>query len=85
MYGPTGWGYWHDWAICLGPNGNKIIFEKTGLYEATDYLTKKDETFFWLKEEPPFGINSAHVSFDSLEVDTEEVFSGYKLPIRLVK
>lgn len=24
----SGFYYWHDWAICLGPNGNKITFEK---------------------------------------------------------
>ena len=28
----SGFYYWHEWAICLGPNGNKITFEKTGYY-----------------------------------------------------
>lgn len=26
----SGFYYWHEWAICLGPNGNKITFEKQG-------------------------------------------------------
>lgn len=78
----SGFYYWHDWAICLGPNGNKITFEKTGLYEATDSLTRTSEIFFWLNDKES---NCASITFDSLNIGSENMFSGYKLPIRLVK
>lgn len=78
----SGFYYWHDWAICLGPNGNKITFEKTGLYEATDSLTRTSEIFFWLND---IESNCASITFDSLNIGSENMFSGYKLPIRLVK
>lgn len=80
-----GFYYWHEWVICLGPNGNKITFEKTGLYEATDWLTRKEEIFFWLNNKEYFHRNSANITLNNLEVGLENVFSGYKLPIRLVK
>ena len=78
----SGFYQWHDWAICLGPNGNKITFEKTGLYEATDSLTRTSEIFFWLNDKES---NCASITFDSLNIGSENMFSGYKLPIRLVK
>lgn len=81
----SGFYYWHDWAICLGPNGNKITFEKTGLYEATDSLTRTSEIFFWLNDKEYFHNNCASITFDSLNIGSENMFSGYKLPIRLVK
>lgn len=83
----TEWGnyYYHDWAICLGPNGNKITFEKTGLYEATDSLTRTSEIFFWLNDKEYFHNNCASITFDSLNIGSENMFSGYKLSIRLVK
>lgn len=81
----SGFYYWHEWAICLGPNGNKITFEKTGLYEATDSLTRTSEIFFWLNNKEYFHRNCASITLNDLNVDSENVFSGYKLPIRLVK
>ena len=78
----SGFYYWHDWAICIGPNGNKITFEKTGLYEATDSLTRTSEIFFWLND---IESNCASITFYSLNIGSENMFSGYKLPIRLVK
>ena len=81
----SGFYYWHDWAICLGPNGNKITFEKTGLYETTDSLTRTSEIFFWLNNKEYFHNNCASITFNSLNIGSEKMFSGYKLPIRLVK
>ena len=81
----SGFYYWHDWAICLGPNGNKITFEKTGLYEATDCLARKEEILFWLNNKEFFHRNCANITLNNLEVGSENIFSGYKLPIRLVK
>ena len=80
-----GFYYWHEWAICLGPNGNKITFERTGLYEATDCLTKTTEIFFWLNNKEYFYNNCANITLNSLNIGSENAFSGYKLPIRLVK
>lgn len=76
---------WHEWAICLGPNGNKITFESTGYYEATDSLTRSSEIFFWLNNKEYFHRNCACITLNSLNIGSENVFSGYKLPIRLVK
>lgn len=76
-----GFYHWHEWAICLGPNGNKITFEKTGLYEVADSLTRTSEIFFWLNNKR----NCASITLNSLNIGSEIVFSGYKLPIRLVK
>lgn len=81
----SGFYHWHEWAICLGPNGNKITFEKTGLYEATDSLTRTSEILFWLNNKEYFHRNCASITLNDLNVDSENVFSGYKLPIRLVK
>lgn len=76
---------WHEWAICLGPNGNKITFESTGYYEATDSLTRSSEIFFWLNNKEYFHRNCACITLNSLNIGSENVFSGYKLPIRLIK
>lgn len=80
-----GFYHWNDWAICLGPNGNKITFEKTGLYEATDCRSRKNEILFWLKAEEYFQRNCANVILNDLQLDSKNVFSGYRLPVRLVK
>lgn len=80
-----GFYYWHEWVICLGPNGNKITFEKTGLYEATDCLTRTSEILFWLNKKEYFHANCANITLNNLEIGSKNVFSGYKLPIRIVK
>ena len=81
----SGFYYWHEWAICLGPNGNKITFERTGIYETTDSLTRTSEIFFWLNNKEYFYNNCANITLNSLNIGSENMFSGYKLPIRLVK
>lgn len=80
-----GFYYWHEWVVCLGPNGSKVTFEKTGLYEATDCRSRKEEILFWLNNKEYFHRNCANITLNNLEVGLENVFSGYKLPIRLVK
>ena len=81
----SGFYHWHEWVICLGPNGNKVTFEKTGIYEATDSRTRTSEILFWLNNKEYFHRNCASITLNDLNVDSENVFSGYKLPIRLVK
>ena len=81
----SGFYHWHEWVICLGPNGNKVTFERTGIYEATDSCTRTSEILFWLNNKEYFHRNCANITLNDLNVDSENVFSGYKLPIRLVK
>lgn len=80
-----GFYHYHDWAICLGPNGNRIIFEKTGLYEIQTERVRTKEVLFWLKKDNNALVNSANVTFDTIEITSKSEFPGYKLPIRLVK
>lgn len=77
--------YYHSWAICLGPNGNKITFELTGLYEEFSFCSQTGEALFWLKDSDGCGRNSAKITLNDLELDTNSTFSGYKLCLRTVK
>ena len=85
-------------AICIGPNGNSIQFVVTGKVEA-EYKTEKYQILFWIKESSD-KINCARIrrylsaiqSFNGKDFKTYDVdirasseFTGYKLPIRLVK
>lgn len=80
-----GFYHYHDWAICLGPNGNRIIFEKTGLYEIQTEKVRTNEVIFWLKKGKNSQCNSANITFCTIKITSKNEFSGYKLPIRLVK
>ena len=77
--------HFQNLAICLGPNGNRIIFEKTGLYEIKSTLERAGEVLFWLKKEKDVFVNSANITFCTIKITSENEFSGCKLPIRLVK
>lgn len=78
-------------ASCVGPNGNVLTFRTTGkkdIEEKTDYL----HAFFWLKDDKGGNYkNAVHVFNGStsriicMENKVEDVFSGFKLPIRLVR
>ena len=81
----NGFYHYHDWAICLGPNGNRIIFEKTGLYEIQTERVRTNEVLFWLKKGKNSLCNSANITFCTIEITSKSEFPGYKLPIRLVK
>ena len=80
-----GFFHYHDWAICLGPNGNSIIFEKTGLYEIQTERVRTNEVLFWLKKGKNSQCNSANITFCTIKITSKNEFSGYRLPIRLVK
>lgn len=80
-----GFYHYHDWAICLGPNGNRIIFEKTGLYEIQTEKVRTNEVLFWLKKGKNSQCNSANITFCTIKITSKNEFSGCKLPIRLVK
>ena len=84
-------GYNIDIVKCLGPNGNFIEFKHTGkinIDENTDYWSR----YFWIKDEDKDNDNNKKVvrmynpnrlCYDSVK-ETTKLFSGYKLPIRLV-
>ena len=82
-------GYNLDVVRCLGPNGNYIEFKCTGrvtIDEKSDYR----RIFFWIKDEVEGNdkkvvriYNPNSQNYGSLKEITE-LFSGYKLPIRLV-
>ncbi len=79
-------------ARCVGPNGNSIVFERTGKQNINS-RSKEWEVFFWIKDtKEGFEKKAVHMynagkgcrnKNGRTEIDT--FFSGYKLPIRLVK
>lgn len=80
---------------CVGPNGNVLHFSITGLIVATR-KEKNRGSFFWVKQEREGNDRMAAHLF-RLKVslpgnvyytdkkELKETFSGYKLPIRLVR
>jgi hypothetical protein len=75
-----------DKVFCIGPNGNIIIFKPTGNVHISSIINEH-EMFFWLNDEGEDSQKkSAKITFnDSREVSSIDLFSGYKLPIRLVR
>jgi hypothetical protein len=77
-------------AFCIGPNGNILTFDSTG-YVHVSSLVDRYEIFFWLNVvDENKGKHSVNIYTDSnATYDThfrcQELFSGYKLPIRLVR
>lgn len=72
---------------CIGPNGNILRFDYTGLYKG-DHLYYNRGTYFWIKDESD-GRGKKCVDvykhFEHLRKTIETFFSGYRLPVRLVK
>ena len=82
-------------AQCVGPNGNILRFDRTGKRNI-DTLSEIWEVFFWVKDEKEGNNkNAVHMYnggkkgtgafYKSAKTVIEDFFSGYKLPIRLVK
>ena len=80
-------------ARCAGPNGNVLKFSWTGKTDI-DTLVSFFEVFFWIKDDDIDGNDkyAAHIynagKANNLKIgvkNTEKCFSGYKLPIRLVR
>lgn len=74
---------------CIGPNGNSIRFRTTGYYEVLK--TDSDRCVFWIKdtldEDNNAKTTSLYLKKDShdLGIATPWMFSGYKIPVRLVR
>ena len=81
------------WAKCIGPNGNILLFKRTGKIDA-DTKSCDWEAFFWLEEfsEDEHTFNAIHM-YNSMKArkgrnflrNREQLFSGYHLPVRLVR
>lgn len=68
--------------VFVGPNGNRIKFEITGRIMAGG-RTDIRQIFFWLQDENEGNDKTAvHLQNGGM---IEEMFCGYKLPIRLVR
>lgn len=84
------WRYDNDDVfMALGPNGNILTFAKTEYKSFKNSISfpNKAGTYFWLKNDN--ADNSAVIFHNGTTCDffksTREMFSGYKLPIRLVQ
>ena len=81
------------WAKCIGPNGNVLTFDRTGKIDA-DTKSCEWEAFFWLEEfsDEENTYNAIHMynamkarrgrNFQKIRT---QIFSGYHLPVRLVR
>ena len=70
--------------LCVGPNGNVISFERTG-YIKVDIIEAGLTGKFWIKEETEKLEKSIGRFSWNKEMYVSSEYSGYKLPIRLVK
>lgn len=79
-------------ARCVGPNGNILRFERTGKKNIST-LSDSWEVFFWVGDETEENDKEAvHIynygkkdSYKKGYATIDEFFSGYKLPVRLVR
>ena len=83
--------------LCVGPNGNVLKFERTGMYEITENICDEYKIYFWLMDnEEDSEKNSVvfrrilnrrinNIEYYESAYNTNKLFSGFKLPIRLVR
>ncbi len=76
--------------VCIGPNGNVIHFNSEGfLKEEKGRVYDGERCFWWVKDENGnTGVekNAVKMYFLSRQYkEMEKTFSGYKLPVRLVR
>lgn len=79
-------------ARCVGPSGNSLRFERTGKQNINSH-SETWEVFFWIKDtKEGFEKNAVHMynggkklQSKNAKTEIESFFSGYKLPVRLVK
>lgn len=79
-------GYDSFKAICVGPNGNVLTFKSTGyMFSEMEWNEDKGMAFFWIKSDCDSKSTKNAVRFFRNASHIEEFFSGYKLPVRLVR
>ena len=77
--GESGTYYYHCWIECIGPNGNKVIFDCIHC-EDEDGRLNCQSSAFWLQN----GMIASYNNSDS-NVEISTAFAGYKKAIRLVR
>ena len=72
---------------CIGPNGKSITFSTTGYKEiGNEVLLPSNIGYFWILSEDEQAHNAAAIGKNKgIWHDTRKMFTGYKLPIRLVR
>lgn len=81
------------YARCLGPNGNYIDFQLLGRDEGKVMRRRGEAAFFWLnygaaqgdQESPCTGCIERSDRSSKSTTSSKTCFSGYRLPVRLVK
>ena len=83
-------GSFHE-AYCIGPNGIILKFCLTGMVHVNN-IVETGKVFFWISEEKDGNEKSAVCIYDAnqgginfTDKSVKSYFSGFKLPIRLVK
>ena len=77
-------------AFCIGPNGNILTFDSTGHVHVAD-IVDRYEIFFWLNDESEDSQKRSSRMYTNKNchqigyLSSIDLFSGYKLPIRLVR
>lgn len=73
--------------ICIGPNGKHVNFAKTGYRQLdNDDLQYNIASIFWIQSDKEGPNNVARiVDSRGISKDSYKEFTGYRLPIRLVK
>lgn len=79
-------------ARCVGPSGNSLRFERTGKQNINSH-SETWEVFFWIKDtEEGLEKKAVHmynggkgIHNKSAKTEIDAFFSGYKLPVRLVR
>lgn len=74
---------------CIGPNGNTIEFTKTG-YHSAEQVLYSTNVYFWTKGEINDNRRTAarmrfFIDSNVVDCDWENLFTGFRLPVRLVK
>ena len=73
------------WAKCIGPNGNILKFNNTGKIKA-DSLSEQYQVYFWVEEDTTTkAVNMYKGTRCDPYKSVYEMFSGYHLPVRLVR
>lgn len=77
---------------CIGPNGNVLIFNRSGKIN-TDDVIDHYQAYFWIEDlGESTSKNAVHIfnpryaaKVRAHKRDIEKIFSGYHLPVRLVR
>ena len=70
---------------CIGPNGNNISFKTTGYIKFDEIVSANYISKFWLNEEIEGSEKCIGCFSWNKMIHQSTDFSGYKLPVRLVK